>query len=246
MKKRSNQFKTVVMLVMAVLLVGCSDSAKDGSKKNPDGESTEEKIIKKLEGDWLAEEYDGEIHTIAYEKGILSFDTAALEIEGAKKNSLSTHEVSEERSHYNFELSKDTVTVKRYYETEQESGNPSAGGALAPIKMRRPKQVTQENILGEWHSVEEDYPVFVRITETDTKDQLTLEESEDPSFMYSDKTLLKKESKSKEFSYLTEEGSVRYTFSYGSHDNLYIISSTTDEASEGTARPYILEEINEE
>ncbi|MGM0123621.1 hypothetical protein IGI37_000993 [Enterococcus sp. AZ194] len=132
-KKRSTLIKLFFVLVMMSALAACSNGKKEKEAQKID----EAKVIKKLEGEWLAEKYDGKVHTITYSKDVLHFDEVPFKIKKVGKNKVETREVSDEKSRYSFEILKDSIMLYRTYVVEEDSDNEATEGELAPIELRK-------------------------------------------------------------------------------------------------------------
>lgn len=202
---------------------------------------TDWQLVASVTGEWSGAE--GLIQ-IDQKGGYLYLDTLLLEIKSTKDQMVYTHEVSDKKSRYQMVVTDKGLTILPSYKIEQKEGERITGGDLAPIELVRNDndKMTIKKMLGDWQSVEDDYPAYLRVRATDdinAVDVYVTQTSEGP-LGEADRLTLELEPH-ENLTFLNEEQSLRYVFSYHEKEQWIFYSGTTNPEATGTACPYILE-----
>lgn len=235
-----NYLKGMFLLVILIILASCTaqKGGTDSAKKESD-----KKLIHTLTGLWYADSYDYGKYEITYDDKTLNFNDITLEIEYTEENKIYTHEAKNQKSHYDFEVKEDVVTVYPSYEVEQSGDELAVGGSLAPIELKKERMISKESILGRWKSTESDYPVFIQIQATFDYNKVNLLIAQNENSEENETIPLTFENGKSELNYLNNDQTIRYTFSNYEETKMIVYFSTTKEDAKGTARPWILERL---
>lgn len=234
-KKRFIYTKLFVIFFIGLLITACSKSEKKESAKTIDNQ-----IIEKISGEWLDNNYTYDQYKITTSKKSIFFNSVELIVEKTEGNKIFTVEKEDERAQCAFELFEDKLMVYRQYEIEQDPKNPSVGGVLAPIELRKKRVLTKEALLGNWESVEANESVYIRINDS-FLNQISIDFTDNEEFNNVKSEMLMLEEQSNTFQYINEEQSIRYIFSYVDKEDLLIQCSSVKTGEE--LQRYILKKM---
>lgn len=232
--------KTTYFFIFLLLafLTGCKKEDKQKIKH----ETIDTALVQKIIGEWQDDSYDYDDYLISVDNQTIHFNSIILTITSTENNTIYTNEKNDTKSHYNFVVDDDSVIVYPSYEIEQTSDEIIDGGSFAPITLKKNPEISTTNILGNWKSIESDYPAFVRVNATFDPTQIELMIDQNEEVKNSQPILLILKSKNpSSLIYLNEDKTIEYTFSNYKNNKLILGTSTTNKDVTGEGRPYILE-----
>lgn len=230
----------VFIIGLSIILTACTTDQK---VEIDDKKEVDKRLVHKLVGSWLADSYDYGHYEIVYEKNRLTFNSTKLEIEYTEENKVFTHKQDDKTVHYIFEAKEDELIVYPSYEIEQSRDELAVGGDLAPIQLKKTRTLSKESILGQWQSIEADYPAFIQIRTSYDVDKVELLLAQTKNADKVETILLTFETGKNELIYLNDDQTMRYSFSYYKESQMIINVFTTKEEATGAARPWVLERV---